>query len=321
MTELPRFSDAAILAARGSREAVDPTMPYAHFVEPEPTPEGRIEDVATVFVTNRECSFRCLVCDLWKHTTGRDAVSASVAEQVGWALAKLPRTSHVKIYNSGSFFDTQAISRNDRARIGELVEGRQTLIVECHPRLVNQDCAEFAAAIAPVRLQVAIGLETVDPALLPRLNKGMSLYDFERAVRFLMECGVDVRAFVLLGPPGHRGDQAVLWAKRSLDHAFSLGVECCVVIPVRPGNGIVDELERKGFFARPVLSELEAVIVHGLRTARWPEGERVFADLWDIEDFFDCANCSALRAAALRRMNLTQLPAVPVRCSCGERAG
>ena len=157
-----------------------------------------------------------------------------------------------------------------------------------------------------------MGLETVDPELLPRLNKGMDLEDFERAARFLVGCGVGVRAFVLLGPPGHRGHRAVRWAKRSLDYAYSVGAECCVVIPVRPGNGIVEALEREGHFARPTLAELEAVLVHGLEARRG----RAFADLWDIETFFDCEQCSAERAAALRRMNLTQRPSAPLSCSC-----
>ena len=166
--------------------------------------------------------------------------------------------------------------------------------------------------MAPVQLQVAMGLETVDPILLPRLNKGMSLEDFDDATQFLTSHDIAVRAFILLGPPGHRGEQAIHWAKRSIDHAFSIGVECCVIIPVRPGNGIVDQLEDKGIFARPSLFELESVIEHGLATGKG----RVFADLWDIEDFFDCAQCSSSRAARLREYNLTQRSKDPIRCHC-----
>jgi radical SAM enzyme (TIGR01210 family) len=301
---------------------VDPAKPYAFFVEEEAMPAGGLEDIAAIFTTNPECPFRCLVCDLWKYTTPRGTASASVADQVEWALAQLQDANcvnpapHVKIYNAGSFFDIQSISLDDRARIAKGVAGRQTLIVECHPRLVDHHCAEFAASIAPARLQVAMGLETVDPVVLPRLNKGMSLKDFERAARFLTDCGVAVRAFILLGPPGHRGEGAVRWAKRSIDYAFSVGVECCVVIPVRPGNGIVDRLERLGHFARPSLAELEATLAYGLES----RGGRVFADVWDIDDFFDCAECSAGRAASLRRMNETQRPALQLECACQRRA-
>jgi hypothetical protein len=41
----------------------------------------------------------------------------------------------------------------------------------------------------------------------------------------------------------------------------------------------------------------------------------VFADLWDIERFFDCG-CSPARAARLRDMNRRQRPAPPVTCEC-----
>ena len=320
MPELPQPADRATLAARGPHAAPDSTKPYACFVEPERSASGHVEAVATVFVTNRECPYRCLVCDLWKHTTGERAPAATAAEQLAWALARLPHAPHVKLYNSGSFFDARAIKRSEWPRIAALVEGRETLIVECHPRLVDQRCAEFAAQIAPVRLEVAMGLETVDPILLPQLKPHMTLDDFERATRFLSDCGVKVRAFILLGPPGHRGDEAVHWAERSVDYALSIGVECCVLIPVRPGNGIVDELEREGVYARPSLAELHAALAHGLASAARSGSGRVFADLWDLDAFTVCTRCAAERTASLQRMNLTQQPAAPPDCACAAPA-
>lgn len=318
MLELPPLTDREILAARGPYAARDTSRPYAWFVESEPGADGRIEDVAAVFVTNRECPFRCLVCDLWKHTSGPRAPAATAGAQLEWALARLPRTPHVKVYNSGSFFDAQAIPPDEWPRIAELVRGRKTLIVECHPRLVDPRCAEFAALIAPVRLQVAMGLETVDPAVLPRLKPNMTLEDFERAAHFLVARGVDVRAFVLLGPPGHRGAESVAWAQRSVEYALDRGAECCAVIPVRSGNGAVEALERRGIYARPTLSQLHAVLARGLElTARRGRG-RVFADLWDVERFYDCPRCGAARAAVLRRMNLGQRPAALTPCECSE---
>jgi len=58
------------------------------------------------------------------------------------------------------------------------------------------------------------------------------------------------------------------------------------------------------------------VLAHGLETGRG----RALADLWDIESFFDCEQCSTERAAALRRMNLTQRSAAPLHCCCTEKA-
>ena len=75
---LPTFTDAQVLHARGAKNVVDPRRPYAFLVEPEYQPNGRVESVATLFLTNRECPFRCLFCDLWQNTTD-DRVKVEVA--------------------------------------------------------------------------------------------------------------------------------------------------------------------------------------------------------------------------------------------------
>jgi len=318
----PNPDDAAILAARGPRATLDPDRPYSCLVEPEPLVRGGLVDVATIFTTGVECAFRCLMCDLWKHTLERSGSAPGIADQLDRALRELPGVPVVKIYNAGSFFDSQAVSDADRARVAELVQGRERVIVECHPLLVDRRCAEFAAAIAPTLLEVAMGLETVDPLVLSRLNKRMSLSDFDRAARLLLDSGVELRAFILLGPPGHFGAKSVEWARRGVEHALSLGAAYSVVIPVRPGNGMLDQLESRGRFVRPTLAELSQVLTHGLDSRGTPavggNDGCVLVDLWDIENCFDCPDCGPLRAEALRRMNLTQRPVAVADCDCRE---
>jgi radical SAM enzyme (TIGR01210 family) len=311
--EAPHITDAWILQQRGRRNAVDPAVPYAHTVEPERTREGRIEDVATIFITNRECPFHCLMCDLWQNTTTDRVPDGTVPRQIEWALAQLPPTRHVKLYNAGSFFDKQAIPHADWPRIAELLAPFETVIVESHPKLVGGACDEFQRMLEP-RLQVAMGLETIDPTVLPRLNKQMSLADFENATRYLVQRGIEVRAFVLLRTPFQTERQGTEWAKRSIDYVFSIGVECCVVIPTRYGNGAMDRLHESGLFQPPRLQSLEEVLDYGVGLARG----RVFADLWDLERLAACISCSSLRRERLHRMNLTQRVLPRVECRCRE---
>ena len=65
----PRWTDQQILESRPPKPPTDPGRPYAFLVEPELAATGRVEDVATIFLTNHECPYRCLMCDLWRNTT------------------------------------------------------------------------------------------------------------------------------------------------------------------------------------------------------------------------------------------------------------
>jgi radical SAM enzyme (TIGR01210 family) len=220
---------------RGPKSRVDPFRPYAVSVEPEPTRAGAVEDVLTVFITNRECPFRCVMCDLWRHTTDEPVPAGAVAGQVAWALERHPGVRHVKLYNAGNFFDPRAIPPEDVPAIAARLRGARTVIVECHPRLVGPRCLELARSLDG-ELQVAMGLETIDPAVLPRLNKRMTLEHFARATALLRDHGVAVRAFILLRAPFQSEEAGADWAQRSIEWAFDAGVECCVVIPTRTGT-------------------------------------------------------------------------------------
>lgn len=297
---LPRIDDDWILSQRGPRATVDPRRAYAYLVEPEYQREGRIEEVATIFITNKECPFRCLMCDLWTHTTITRSKPGVVVEQIRQALSELPPAPHVKLYNAGNFFDAQAIPPDDLPDIARLVRCHRSVIIECHPRLVNDRCPAFAQMIEG-RLEVAMGLETVDPAVLPALNKRMTLDDYRRAAEFLIGRGIGVRAFILLRAPFQSESDGLHWAMRSMEWAFSAGVECCVVIPTRSGNGALDALEAMGQFSPPSLASLEKAVEYGLSL----RCGRVFADLWDARRFVVEAEDVA-RIDRIARMNATQ---------------
>ena len=295
------FTDAWILDQRPARNSVDPHRPYAYMVEPECNSDGVIQDVATIFLTNAECPFRCLMCDLWKNTTTERVQSGMIAEQIRWALDQLPPARHVKLYNSGNFFDPNAIPPEDYEEIAELVSGFDTVIVESHPSMLGRRCLTFEEMLS-ADLHVAIGLETVHPQVLPKLNKRMTLDQFRDAVAMLRTNGMHARAFILLRPPFLREDEGLLWAKRSIDFAFDVGVECCAVIPTRSGNGAMEILAERGDFHPPSFESLEAILEHGLTLGRG----RVFVDLWDAAQLAATLPNAAERIERLQRMNLTQ---------------
>ena len=307
----PFINDRWIVSSRGSKNSVDPLKPYAWLVEKERTVSGKTEDIATIFLTNRECTFHCLMCDLWKNTTNEAVPAGAIPGQIEWALDKLPDVKHIKLYNSGSFFDERAIPSKDYKKIASLLNHLETVIVESHPKLIGLKCLQFRDMLKP-ELQVALGLETVNPVLLPELNKKMTLSDFTRSVSFLSGHRILSRAYILLRPPFLSESEGINWAERSIDFAFGNGVECCTVIPVREGNGAMDQLLEKGYFSRPDIRSLESVIEYGIGL----NAGRVFADLWDLKLFSHCDKCFDQRARRLNKMNLGQKIINQVNCDC-----
>jgi archaeosine synthase beta-subunit len=307
------INDEWIVSRRGNKNSVDPGIPYAWIVEKERSVTGTVEDTAIIFLTNRECAFHCLMCDLWKNTTDVTIPVGAIPDQIEWALGRMPDAKHLKLYNSGSFFDVRAIPEEDYDRIASLVSHFETVIVESHPKLIGEKCLRFRDMLKP-ELHVALGLETVNPDLLLRLNKRMTLQDFTHSVSFLNSHGVLVRAFVLLRPPFLTEEEGVYWAERSIDLAFRVGVECCTVIPVREGNGAMDHLLEQGHFTRPDIRSLETVVEYGIGL----NSGRVFADLWDLNLFSSCNKCFDQRAKRLNEMNMDQILPAPVECICNQ---
>jgi archaeosine synthase beta-subunit len=315
--------DQFVLQHRGPKNLVDPSRPYASTWEEEPDECGVLVPTSVVFLTNRECPFRCLMCDLWTNTLDEVVPRGAIPRQIRAALADLAPSRHIKLYNAGSFFDPTQIPAEDDAEIADIVAGFDRVILESHPAFLSgayaERCRRFQSRLSG-QLEVAIGLETAHPEVLAQLNKRMTLDAFRRAADFLHRHDIALRVFVLLSPPFMPADEVVEWACRSIDVAAECGATACSVIPTRGGNGAMEAIGES--FVLPRLDALESVIEYGLgqRRARpfgraGTAGMRVFADLWDIERFFSC-ECSPVRAVRLAAMNREQQVLDRITCAC-----
>ena len=298
-----------ILERRPARSALNPREPYGFFHEEERSGEGEVVPVNTVLLTNRECPFRCVMCDLWRNTLAESVPIGAISEQIDFALARLPRARVVKLYNSGSFFDPKAIPVEEYGSIAARLQAFERVIVECHPALVGDSCLLFRDMTSG-KLEVAMGLETAHEGVLQKLNKRMTLGQFAAAADFLQRHRIGLRAFILVQPPFMRREDALYWARRSVEFAFECGATAATLIPTRGGNGAMETLAEIGEFESPDLRVLESALANGLKLDRG----RVFADLWDAKQKSECAWCFDARLARLRAMNLSQTIADAVRC-------
>jgi len=307
-----------IIGQRGPKNPLDPYRPYAWLLEKERAADGSLVDGLTIFLTNKECPWRCLMCDLWQNTLDETVPSGALSEQIDFALGQtehecsdLIELQQIKLYNAGSFFDTQAIPEDEEAVISKRLAKFSRVIVESHPALIGDRCLRFRDRLNG-QLEIALGLETVHPEALVKLNKRVSLEQFRDAADFITRHEIALRTFVLLQPPFIPVDESVEWARRSIDFSQDCGATVTALIPTRTGNGAMDRLAAVGQFIEPTLVQLEDTMDYGVGQARG----RVFADLWDLERFSSCTACFPQRRDRLTKQNDTQQ--IPARITCSS---
>ena len=299
---------------RPARNIVNPDIPYHFLHEQEPDQQGNLQPVNTIFLTSKECSFKCLMCDLWKNTLNGPTPPGAILKQINYALDKLPKADVIKLYNNGNFFDTKAIPHSDYPGIIERLHSYKKVIVENHPKLCGQACIDFNEKLNG-KLEVAMGLETIHPDVLPKLNKQLSPEDFKEAAALLRSHEIDIRAFILLNPPYLTNQKEnIEWTLKTVQFAFECGVGTCSIIPVRLGNGIMEALQEQGYYVPPTLNALEEVFERALDLKLG----RVFVDSWDIDFLSNCPRCFEARKNRLNQMNLRQKFYQPIACSCHQ---
>lgn len=292
-------------------------MPHGVFLERERLASGEVAASGVVLLTNRECPWRCVMCDLWKDTTLHPVPEGAIPRQVEYAVRSWEFAGvaplQVKLYNSGSFFDPAAIPPADYAAVAQRIAFARHVVVESHPLLIGERTRTWRDLLSG-SLEVAMGLETAQPEVLAKLNKKFDLPQFARAAEFLAKEGIALRAFVLVNPPFSRPEAAVEWAVKSAEFAFGCGASAVTLIPTRGGNGAMERLRESGEFVPPTLAMLEAAQAGALALHRG----RVFADTWALDQITVCPECLVARRERLERVNRGQCGEPSVSCTrCG----
>ena len=268
--------DRFVLDRRPPRRLHDPWRAQGLLVEDERAADQTVARVATLFLTGRECPWRCAMCDLWQHTTESDTPPGAIAAQIEAARRAISASrdpvSQMKLYNAGSFFDPRAVPESDYDAVAASLAGLTRIIVESSSvargrrgpaRFLEALHRHQPAGMPPPALEVAMGLETAHPDALEQLNKQMTVDDFLVAAGRLRSLGVALRVFLLVSPPfvpGHRAGR--LAAALDRRRAATPDASAISLIPTRPGNGALDALEKEGLFRPPRLRDLERSLAH-----------------------------------------------------------
>ena len=256
----PAARDRFVIDLRGPRPKHDPRRYQDLAVDDELTERGTVARVGTVFLTGRECPWRCAMCDLWRFTTRDDTPAGALPAQIDAARAvwrdRGENISRIKLYNASNFFDARAVPDGDYDTIGARVSGLDQVIVESHPSLIGSRVDKLLEALHGISLEVAMGLETVHPAALDALNKRMTSDDFAHAAKELSRRGVSLRVFLLISPPFVPAEEQDAWLLKSVAFAEDCGAAVIALIPARGGNGAMEALAAQGLFREPTAGDI-----------------------------------------------------------------
>jgi len=288
--------DRFISDLRSPRPAHDPWRYQNLQVEDEPTERGDVARVGTVFLTGRECPWRCAMCDLWRSTIQGDTPPGAIPAQIDAGRGVWRRhgeaVTRLKLYNASNFFDPRAVPPGDYTAIASAVHDIEQVIVESHPSLVGERVGWFLDALAgndAPRLEVAMGLETAHPVALDALNKRMTLDDFATAARTLGRLGASLRVFVLIAPPFVPRDEQDEWLLKSVAFAEECGAAVISLIPTRGGNGAMEALAAQKLFCEPTPEDVRRSLDLVLKRAATgtprvassePRAPRILLDPW-----------------------------------------
>ena len=204
----------------------------------------------------------------------RSPTTDELLQQFDDALLDLANEStplSVKIYTSGSFFDTTEIPADVRDKILARIakdERIQEVVIESRPEYVTPESMRETRDILGSReVELGIGLESSNDAVRSIcINKGFSLGTFKDSVATAKEYDIGVRAYVLLKPPFLTERDALLDAVKTIEDAASLGVSTVSMNPINIQKyTLVERLWRKEQYRPPwlwtVLSVLRAAWV------------------------------------------------------------
>ena len=308
----PSSEDRRIRDLRPAKSPLNAWRPIGVHLEKERNEQGELVPCQTLFLTGQECPFTCVFCDLWQYTLDEPTPPGAIPAQISQAFDEHgmpPEGAMIKLYNASNFFDDKAVPSEDWAAIAALLKPYSKVIVECHPRFVGESCGRFAQLLRG-HLEVAMGLETVHPVALPRLNKKMTLETWNLAASRLRSLGVGLRSFVLVGAPYISRAETVEWAVRSVDHALQCGSTVVSLIPTRTGNGEMQRLAELGVFSPPTVRQLEEALDGALNL----DQGIVLVDLWDADGMAGCPECRAARIERMTRLNLEGGTLPPISC-------
>ncbi len=286
--------------------------------------EGKVE-AGVVILPTRGCRWGlrsgCAMCGYVNDSASSPPAEEQLLHNLDTALAALGGVRYLKIFNSGSFFDTLEISREAAAGLLSRLNGRgiERVQVESRPEFITEDVLAAAKDALDAQLEVGLGVETTSDAIRRDcVNKNATTQDFQRAIEACVDSGVLVKGYLLLKPPFLTEDEAVGDTLKSAEELVEMGASRISINPLNVQSGtLVEYLWKRKEYRPPWLWSVIEVLRKASETLRVPVISHPTA-AGTRRGAHNCGECDAEVKKAIIDFSVTQDRAklVDVPCDC-----
>jgi anaerobic magnesium-protoporphyrin IX monomethyl ester cyclase len=199
---------------------------------------------STSLLTSRGCPFHCAFCQVsteWRVCRYHSAeyVVAEIKELVeNCGLHTFGVVDDLFIVNKTRLVEI----REELARAGLL--GKVRFAVNGRANLITEELVELLKSIGTS--EIALGLESMSPRILPMLKERVTVEDNMRAVDIIYNCGLKAGGLYMIGTPGESLEDMAMTYNYIKDNRHKLGgLQFCVTTPL-PNTRLWDMCVERG---------------------------------------------------------------------------
>jgi hypothetical protein len=235
--------------------------------------EDELLDCLTIIFKSGGCSWsKCRMCgyrhERYPGNPSRETIMGHLRAQLLWVIHQYASTEYhiVKIFTSGSFFDTREVPAEFLSEVATAFHGK-LIIAETRPEFVDPDLlSSFIEKLDDGSfkkpLYCAMGLETSNDRIRDKsINKGFTFQDFKNASAAAHSAGAGVKGYLLFKPLFLTEEEAVSDMKKSIrdvvNHADMISMNPCTV----QRNTELEYYWKRGAYRPPYLWSVLSILL------------------------------------------------------------
>jgi radical SAM enzyme (TIGR01210 family) len=289
---------------------------------------GTITDAFVIIFRTSGCSWSkasgCSMCGYTNDSALHTVSSSDLLTQFDQAMNRYKNEKIVKIFNSGSFFDTHEIKPDARNHIlTHLTTTAEKISVESRPEYITQKTmTDIKTIVGSTQFEVGIGLETAhDDIREHAINKGFTFADYQHAATLLKKHDIQVKTYVLIKPPFLTEHQAltdaVATVKKIVNHTQTISFN-----PVNVQRGtVVEYLWKRHQYRPPWLWSIIQILQESSKLAHTTRLKCDISGGGTKRGAHNCRLCDNQVLKAITQFSLEQDPQIfePLDCSCKDQ--